>query len=70
MEDRYVPRDFKCAQEAGTGSDILNHNRTVSNLPFIFMVLERFVDARLERYLVINSLHEYYKSAYRLYHSI
>ena len=75
MEASYVPRDFKCARirpllkKPGLDPDTLKHYRPVSNLPFISKVLEKVVDARLERHLVTNSLHECSQSAYRKFHS-
>ena len=75
METSYVPRDFKCARirlllkNPGLDPDVLKHYRPMSSLPFISKVLENVVDARLERHLVINSLHERSQSAYRKFHS-
>ena len=69
MKESYVPKDFKCAhirpllKKPGLDPDTLKHYRPVSNLPFISKVLEKVVDARLERHLVTNSLHEVSQSA-------
>jgi len=69
MEESYVPKDFKCAhirpllKKPGLDPDTLKHYRPVSNLPFISKVVEKVVDARLERHLVTNSLHEVSQSA-------
>jgi hypothetical protein len=41
----------------------------MSNLPFIYTVLEKAVDMQLETHLASNKLHEPNQSAYRKFHS-
>ena len=75
MEQGYVPKEFKHAKirpllkKSGLDIDTLKNNRPVSNLPFISKELEKVVDARLERHLCTNNLHEEMQSAYRQFHS-
>ena len=75
MELGYVPKQFKSARirpllkKPGLDIDTLKNYRPVSNLPFISKVLEKVVDARLEKHLSENDLHEEMQSAYRKFHS-
>jgi hypothetical protein len=75
MELGYVPKEFKIARirpllkKSGLDIDTFKNYRPVSNLPFISKILEKVVDARLERHLCENSLHEPMQSAYRKFHS-
>ena len=48
----------------------LSNYRPVSNLPFLFKVLERIVFSRLTKYLIDNDLYDECQSAYRENHSV
>ena len=48
----------------------LSNYRPVSNLPFLFKVLERIVLSRLSQYLIDNNLYDDHQSAYRSNHSV
>ena len=71
----YVPKSFKISRirlhliKPSLDSNTLKNYRPVSNLPFVSKILEKVVDARLERHLTINKLHEQNQSAYRKFHS-
>ena len=75
IESCSVPKSFKSARirpllkKPGLDPEILKHFRPVSNLPFVSKILEKVIDARIERHLVCNSLHEPLQSAYRKFHS-
>ena len=75
LQTSCVPSAFKSAlirpllKKPGLDSDILKNYRPVSNLPFVSKVVEKVVDARLERHLMSNSLQEEMQSAYRRFHS-
>ena len=46
------------------------HYRPVSNLPFVFKLLEKVVAARLSQHLKTYGLEEPFQSAYRPHHSV
>ena len=50
--------------------DSLQNYRPVSNLPFLFKVLERVVFSRLSEYFHDNNLFDPFQSAYRSHHSV
>ena len=43
--------------------------RPVSNLKFLFKLIEKAVFAQLNEYLIANDLHEVFQSAYKAYYS-
>ncbi len=49
--------------------EILHNYRPISNLPFIFKLIERAVAKQLTAYMAENNLFELYESAYRSNHS-
>ena len=75
IESCSVPKSFKSAwirpllKKPGLDPEILKHFTPVSNLPFVSKIREKVIDARIERHLVCNSLHEPLQSAYRKFHS-
>ena len=48
----------------------LSNYRPVSNLPFLFKVLEKIVFSRLSQYLIDNNLCDDHQFAYRSNHSV
>ena len=64
IESCSVPKSFKSARirpllkKPGLDPEILKHFRPVSNLPFVSKILEKVIEAHIERHLVCNSLHE------------
>jgi predicted nucleic acid-binding Zn-ribbon protein len=50
------------------GEDMKNY-RPVSNLPYLSKLIEKVVVKRLNTHMSTHHLHEYYQSAYRMYHS-
>ena len=50
--------------------DSLLNYRPVSNLPFLFKILERIVFSRFSDYLLANDLFDPFQSAYRPHHSV
>lgn len=50
------------------GEDLKNY-RPVSNLPYLSKLIEKIVVKRLNIHMGQHHLHEYYQSAYRMYHS-
>ena len=65
-----VPEVFKSVyirdplKKSSLDPDVLRNYRSVSNLPFIVIVLDKVIDARLEKHLHSNNLHEWHQSAY------
>jgi hypothetical protein len=49
--------------------EILKNFRPVSNLSFLSKLIERVVDARFEKHLNKNNLHEQWQSSYKNFHS-
>jgi len=49
--------------------EILKNFRPVSNLSFLSKLIERVVDARFEKHLIKNNLHEQWQSSYKKFHS-
>ena len=50
-------------------TDDLNNFRPISNLNFIFKILEKVVASRIQSHLSSNSLSSSFQSAYRIFHS-
>ena len=75
LESGIVPDSFKIAhvrpllKKPGLDPDTLKNYRPVSNLPFVFKILEKVVMNRLSEYLCNNSLYTKCQSAYRSHHS-
>ena len=49
--------------------DNLKNHRSVSNLPFLYKILEKVVASRLKHYMDVNQLYDPMQSAYRSGHS-
>jgi len=75
MELGHVPNSFKVAhvrpliKKPGLDENNLKNYRPVSNLPFLSKVLERVVDARINKHMTKHKLQEDMQSAYRKLHS-
>ena len=75
LQSAHVPKAFKSSlvrpllKKPSLDPDNFKNYRPVSNLPFLSKVLEKVVDAQIERHLTSNNLHEQHQSAYRKFHS-
>ena len=75
LVSRIFPSDFKHAvvrpllKKNGLDVSDPKNFRLVSNLSFLFKVLERIIQRRLQAYLDDSALMPVRQSAYRLYHS-
>ena len=76
IEQACVPSLLKCAhitpllKKPSLDPDSLLNYRPVSNLPFLFKILERIVFSRLSDYLLAKDLFDPFQSAYRPHHSV
>ena len=76
IEQACVPSLLKCAhitpllKKPSLDPDSLLNYRPVSNLPFLFKILERIVFSRLSDYLLAEDLFDPFQSAYRPHHSV
>jgi len=57
------------AEKAGSNTSQMKNYRTVSNLSFLYKLLERVVQKRLQEFLDSNNLMPVKQSAYHQYHS-
>ena len=70
-----VPSTLKSAtvtpllKKSTLNSEDMKSYRPVSNLPYVSKLVEKIVVKRLNAHMSSHSLHEYYQSAYRMYHS-
>ena len=75
METGCVPSSFKKAlvtpllKKSILNHEVMKNYSPVSNLPFVFKVLERVVLRRLANHLDVTNQHEPHQSAYRPLHS-
>ena len=71
-----VPQTLKAAtvtpllKKSTLSKEDLKNYRPVSNLPYLSKVVEKVVVKRLNTHMSQHHLHEYYQSAYRMFHSI
>ena len=76
LEQSHVPSSLKIAhvtpllKKPSLDPNSLQNYRQVSNLPFLFKVLERVVFSRLSDYFQANDLFDPFQSAYRSHHSV
>ena len=76
IDQACVPMSLKVAhiipllKKPSFDPESLSNYRPVSNLPFLFKVLERIVFSRLSQYLIDNNLYDDHQSAYRSNHSV
>ena len=75
LADGVFPDQFKTAhvcpliKKSTLDCNVLKNYRPVSNLPYISKIVEKVVDARLQKHLQDNQLYEPMQSAYRPAHS-
>jgi len=75
METATVPKDLKRAlvspllKKASLDKEVMKNYRPVSNLPYIFKLVERAVATRKLHHMNVNNLQEPFQSAYRAHHS-
>ena len=75
LRDSLMPKSLKTAlirpllKKTSLDSDILKNYRPVSNLTFIWKVIEKVVSGRLNEHLIKNSMFDPLQSAYRDKHS-
>ena len=76
IEQAYVPPSLKVAyitpllKKPSLDHNSLQNYRPVSNLPFLFKILERIVFSRLSEYLLANDLLDPFQSGYKPNHSV
>ena len=76
IDQAKVPSSLKVAhvipllKKPSLDPDTLQNYRPVSNLPFLFKILERVIFSRLTNYFLINDLFDPFQSAYRPHHSV
>ena len=70
-----VPRSLKSAtvtpllKKASLDNEDFKNYRPVSNLPYLSKLIEKVAVKRLNTHMTQYNLHEYFQSAYRMYHS-
>ena len=70
-----MPTSLKAAtvtpllKKASLNPEDLKNYRPVSNLSYVSKLIEKIVVRRLNAHMTENNLHEYYQSAYRMFHS-
>ena len=75
LRESMIPKSLKTAlirlvlKKTGLDSDILKNYCPVSNLTFIWKVIEKVISARLNEHLINNSLYNPLQSVYRDKHS-
>jgi len=75
MATNSVPKDFMSARilsllkKAHLVADDFKNYRPVSNLLFIFKILEKVGDKHIEHHLACNMFHKELQSVYRKFHS-
>ena len=57
-------------KRSGLDKDEMKNYRPISNLPFIFKLIEKVLARRIKEHLEHNDLNDIYQSAYRRVHSI
>ena len=76
LEQAHVPSSVKIAyisplwKKPSLDRNSLQNYRPVSNLPFLFKILERVVFSRLSDYFLANDLFDPFQSGYRSHHSV
>lgn len=76
IDQAYVPPSLKVAyitpllKKPSLDHNSLQNYRPVSNLPFLFKILERIVFSRLSEYLSANDLLDPFQSGYKPNHSV
>ena len=75
LQSATVPQSLKAAtvkpllKKSTLSKEDLKNYRPVSNLPYLSKLIEKIVVKRLNTHMSQHRLHEYFQSAYRLYHS-
>ncbi len=75
MSSGVMPHDLKIAiilpylKKVLLDPEVFKHFRPVSNLPFVYNIIEKVVAVRYKDHIVLNKLDEPFQSAYKEFHS-